>query len=122
MNSRSGVSGTSLHASAVAVKAFEEVPETATPRQKSDLARLKRQAVEYESLFMKEVVSAMRKSVPQEAVTSGGNSEEIFKSMMDDQMAANMAGQGNSGIAQSIYNKLSKTYLSTQAAKNGGAK
>ncbi len=103
-------------------KPFNAVPENATPRQKGDLARLKKLSVDYESLFMKEVVSAMRKSVPPDGITGGGNAGEIYKSMLDDHMAANMARQGNSGIVQSIYNKLSKTYLAVEAAKNGVAK
>lgn len=103
-------------------KTFNAVPENATDRQKKELARLKKLAVDYESLFMKEVVSAMRKSVPKGGATGGGNAEEIYKSMLDDHMAANMARRGNSGIARAIYNKLSKTYLAVEAAKNGGAK
>jgi flagellar protein FlgJ len=117
-----GQSATSPPGAGASKKPFNAVPENATPRQKNDLARLKKLSVDYESLFMKEVVSAMRKSVPPDGMTGGGNAGEIYKSMLDDHMAANMARQGNSGIAQSIYNKLSKTYLAVEAAKNGGAK
>lgn len=126
MNSQIGLTGLSGVGSPISVgakKAFDPVPENATPSQKAELAKLKKQAVEYESLFMKEVVSAMRKSVPKDDGSGdAGNSMEIYNSMMDDQLAGNMAQKGTSGISQELYNKLAKTCLSLQAAKNGGAK
>lgn len=98
---------------------FDEVPANASPAQKAELSKLKKLSVEYETYFMKEVVSSMRKTVPTGGSLNGGNAEEIYKSMMDDQLAGGLAKQGNSGIAQELYNRLSATYLAT-GNKNGG--
>ena len=90
---------------------FNEVPENASPQQKAELGKLKNLSIEYESFFMKEVISAMRTTVPKGDSPDSGNAQEIFTSMMDDKLAGNMAKQGSSGIAQELYNRLSKTYM-----------
>lgn len=97
---------------------FNEIPADATPAQKRDLGKLKTLSREYESFFMKEVVTAMRRTVPKDANSGGGNAEEIYKSMLDDQLSRNMSDKGNSGIAQEMYNRLSKSYIAS-AAREG---
>jgi len=97
---------------------FNEIPADATPAQKRDLGKLKTLSKEYESFFMKEVVTAMRRTVPKDANAGGGNTEEIYKSMLDDQLSKNMSDKGNSGIAQEMYNRLSKSYIAA-ATKEG---
>ncbi|GMT42574.1 MAG: hypothetical protein IEMM0002_0985 [bacterium] len=102
---------------------FNPLPADITAQQKNDLAKLKKLSQQYESFFMKEVVSAMRRSVPKSDLLNGGNAEEIYKSMLDEQWSAHMAESGDTGIAQSIYNMMSKAYLDMQAyAGNGEAK
>jgi Rod binding domain-containing protein len=100
-------------------KKFDEIPANATPTQKVELGKLKKLSSEYESFFMKEVISSMRQTVQKGGNLDGGNAEEIFTSMMDDQLAGSMSKQGNSGIAQELYNRLSKTYLAVSQGKNG---
>ncbi len=101
---------------------FNKIPENATPAQKKDLEKLKTLSKDYESFFMKEVVSAMRRTVPKDSNLDGGNAEEIYKSMLDDQLSSHMANKGSSGVAQELYNRLSKSYLSSSAANRGQLK
>ncbi|MBI5178046.1 MAG: rod-binding protein [Nitrospinae bacterium] len=117
-----GMNGANFRGGATAPmrREFDPVPENATPRQKGDLAQIKKLSKEYESFFMKEVVSAMRRTVPKSASLDGGNAEEIYKSMLDDTMSMNMAEKGNSGIAQELYHRLSAAYLA--AAPKGEKK
>jgi len=84
-----------------------------TPRQAGNLKKLKSLSKEFESFFFKEVISAMRKTVPKNELINGGHAEEIYKSMLDDNMAVHMADRGGSGIAQAMYDRLSKAYLNT---------
>ncbi len=90
---------------------FNPVPQNMPLESKQQLATLKKLSVEFEAVFLKEVVKAMRNTVPKNGYLNGGNAEEIYKSMMDDQMAQSMAENGSSGIAQAVYNKLSIAYL-----------
>lgn len=122
LNGIIGSQGAPRASSTPSSKTFSPVPENATPVQKENLGRLKKLSKEYESFFMKQVISSMRKTVPQDGAIGGGNAEEIYKSMQDDHLASNMANQGNTGIAQSLYNKLSATYLSTPVNNVGKTK
>lgn len=97
--------------------AFEKAPDNLSAPQKRELEKLKGLSKDYESFFMKQVVDAMRKTVPKGSNLNGGNAEEIYKSMLDDQLSSQMAKQGGSGIAESLYNKLSKAYLATLKAQ-----
>lgn len=96
---------------------LDMVPETTHGRPKvadKNLGRLKKLSREFESLFLKEVISSMRKSVPENGLLNGGNAEKIYKSMLDEQWATQMAERGDSGIASSIYKSMSQKYLESQ--------
>ncbi|MFQ5431468.1 MAG: rod-binding protein [Nitrospinota bacterium] len=84
-----------------------------TPQQTGNLKKLKTLSKEFESYFFKEVISAMRKTVPKNTLINGGHAEEIYKSMLDDNMAKEMSNRGGSGIARVMYDRLSKAYLNT---------
>lgn len=66
---------------------------------------------------MKQVVDAMRKTVPKGGYLNGGNAEEIYKGMMDDKLSEQMAKTGGSGIAENLYNTFSKAYLASIKAE-----
>ena len=92
---------------------FNPAPTGLTTRQAGELKKLKTLSKEFESFFFKEVLTAMRKTVPKNELINGGNAEEIYKSMMDDRMAFQIANRGGSGIAQAMYNRLSQAYLAS---------
>lgn len=100
---------------------FAPAPEGLSEQQKKDMNKLKSLSREYEGFFMKQVVDAMRKTVPKNGYLNGGNAEEIYKGMMDDKLSEQMAKNGGSGIAENLYNTFSKAYLaSLKAEKNAG--
>lgn len=102
---------------------FNPAPENLNPQQAGSLKKLKNLTKEFESFFFKEVISAMRKTVPKNKLINGGHAEEIYRSMLDDQIASNMAKKGGSGIAEAMYNRLSLAYMSSQPpAVNKGRK
>lgn len=96
---------------------FAPVPEGLTEQQKRDMDKLKGLSQEYEGFFMKQVVDAMRKTVPKGGYLNGGNAEEIYKGMMDDKLSSQMAKNGGSGIAENLYNTFSKAYLASLKAE-----
>ncbi len=100
---------------------FAPVPDGLTAAQQKDMDKLKGLSQEYEGFFMKQVVDAMRKTVPKGGYLNGGNAEEIYKGMMDDKLSGQMAKNGGSGIAENLYNTFSKAYLaSLKADKKAG--
>lgn len=100
---------------------FAPAPDGLTEGQKKEMGKLKGLSQEYESFFMKQVVDAMRKTVPKDGYLNGGNAEEIYKGMMDEKLSEQMAKSGGSGIAENLYNTFSKAYLaSIKAEKKTG--
>jgi len=99
---------------------FNPTKGSPASQQAGNLQKLKKLSKEFESFFFKEVISAMRKTVPKNTLINGGHAEEIYKSMLDDNMAAQMADSGGSGIAQAMYDRLSKAYLNSVPADQPG--
>ena len=98
------------------------IPESLTPKQKKDLHKLQKLSLEFESYFMKETVKAMRETVPKNELLNGGQAEEIYKSMYDDQLATTLAEKGSSGIAKAIFKQMSRAYLNTGTFAGAGAR
>ncbi|TWW11535.1 flagellar rod assembly protein [Planctomyces bekefii] len=71
-------------------------------RAASDREDIKKVANEFESLFLNIVMKAMRNTVQKSGLIDGGNAEEIYKSMLDEEYTKMMAAQRTTGIANQI--------------------
>ena len=74
-------------------------------------AELKKTAKEFESIFMFQMVSAMRKTVPQNegGLIKKSNGEKIFEGMLDEEWAKRLSGKGQGGgLSGVIYQQLSR--------------
>jgi flagellar protein FlgJ len=60
-------------------------------------------AHDFEALLVKQIFAAMRPTVTKE---SGGFGEEMFTSMLDDQLASHIADAGGLGLADSLTQVL----------------
>ena len=61
----------------------------------------------FESLFIKQVYGAMRKTLnPKNNLMYGGNSEEIFTDMLYTEYSENTSSNTNYGIADMMYKQL----------------
>jgi Rod binding domain-containing protein len=59
--------------------------------------------VEFEALFIKQMLSAMRKSVQKTGLLDGGMAEDIFEDMLYDEYAKSMARNAGFGLADTVY-------------------
>ncbi len=66
-------------------------------------------SVEFESIFVKMMLSQMKKSVEKSGLINGGHAEEIFDDMLYDEYAKNISKTESLGIAEEIYKSLSKS-------------
>ena len=66
-------------------------------------------SVEFESIFVKMMLSQMKKSVEKSGLIDGGHAEEIFEDMLYDEYAKNISKTESLGIAEEIYKSLSKS-------------
>lgn len=75
--------------------------------------RLSKACADFEAIFVQQLFKTMRASVPESKLLDGGRAEELYTSMLDQQVAEQMAhGQGSIGLANQMRNKLAH-YLVT---------
>jgi murein DD-endopeptidase MepM/ murein hydrolase activator NlpD len=70
---------------------------------------LKRAAKEFESLFIYEMLKAMRKTIPEDGLFQGMTGKDTYTAIMDQQLASAMAERGGLGIADIIYRQMMPT-------------
>lgn len=78
-------------------------------QKNGDDAKLKEACVEFESYFLKMMLSSMRDTInTDDSFIPQSNGEKIFQDMLDEEYAKNAAKSGNGiGLAQSLYKQLS---------------
>lgn len=62
---------------------------------------------DFEAVFIKQMLDAMRKTVPEKGMLDGGTGQSIFKDMLYQQYADKMAKTANLGLSRLLYNQLS---------------
>jgi len=77
-------------------------PEAADPGLKSACEGM-------EALFISHMLSEMRKTVPKSDFLGGGHAEEIYTSLMDAELAKQMAGAGGLGLSSVLLEQLSRS-------------
>jgi peptidoglycan hydrolase FlgJ len=73
---------------------------------RGESARLQAATTLLESSFVQELYKAMRETVPEDGMTSGGGGEAIFSGMLDQHIAEVTAGKMKQGLGQALYNQL----------------
>jgi Rod binding domain-containing protein len=69
-------------------------------------AKLRKAAHQLEGVFLSHLFQAMRESVPQNP--DGGTGQEMFTSMLDDELASRAADQLHRGLGEALYRQLSR--------------
>ncbi len=75
-----------------------ELPEA----KKKELGKLKKACSEFESIFMHQMLKEMRKTVNKTGMIHGGQAEEIFADMLDQERAKTMS----IGIGDTLFMQL----------------
>jgi len=83
-------------------------------------AKLRRACKDFEAILIKQLLTTMRKSVPKDGLFGGGFAEDIYQDMRDEQLARSMAHGQGIGIADAMFEQLSRnTHLTIEDIKNG---
>jgi peptidoglycan hydrolase FlgJ len=69
---------------------------------------LKKAASDFESVFVRQFLDLMDTTVTKSEFMRGGQGEEIFKSMLNDQIAQNIASDPSTsfGLAKQVYEQM----------------
>ena len=70
-------------------------------------AALHKAASEFEAIFIKQMLNAMKKTTLKSSLTGISSAQNIFEDLLYDEYSKTMASTGNFGIAKSLYNQLS---------------
>jgi Rod binding domain-containing protein len=71
-------------------------------------AELRRLCHELEAVFLRQLFSAMRSSVPADDQFAPSQGEEIFTGLLDDRLASDAAEKLDRGVGEVLYRQLSR--------------
>ena len=81
-------------------------PETLAGKRED----LRQAAKEFESIFLYQMVAAMRKTVGEGGLIDKGQGEKVFEGLLDEEWSKKLAGQsGDRGLAEAVYQQLSRS-------------
>lgn len=86
------------------------VQNSAHNSQKSlEDTRLKEACKDFQSIFVKQMLDSMKKTINKGGLLDGGQAEEIFGDMLYDEYAKKISENGNLGLDKMMYQQL-KSY------------
>src|SRR4051812_12965951 len=105
-------------AQATSVSQDKRLNDLRTQVNPRDRAQIKQSAEDFESLFLNIVLKSMRDTVQKSGLIDGGNAEDIYKGMLDDEYAKSMASQRNTGLADNIEAFLLQAVAGQKTGEN----
>lgn len=81
------------------------------------VAKAEKVAQDFEAVFISQMLQPMFKDISAEEPFGGGQGEEIWKSMMVDEIGKQMAKAGGIGLAQSVKQEILRMQESRQSVK-----
>ncbi len=76
-----------------------------TRKQRED-AKLKDAVQNFEQVFLKQLFSEMRKSIPKTNLMGDGKEQEMFEGLLDEERAKAWSQSGGIGLADMMYRQL----------------
>lgn len=76
------------------------------------LAELKKATQGIEALFVKDLLSAMRRAIPKESLGASMAGGDIYRDMFDEALAESIGKSNALGIGQILYNQFSRQFRS----------
>ena len=68
--------------------------------------RLHKACVEFESMLLYEIVKSMRRTISKCDLFHGGQAEETYEQLLDQELCRSLGGQRGLGIADALYQQL----------------
>jgi flagellar protein FlgJ len=80
-----------------------EKTQTSTEKRPDISGENHQVAVEFEAIFLKELLKVMRQTVPKSGFLNGGWTEEFYWDMLNQELSECIAHAGGIGLAKMIY-------------------
>ena len=85
---------------------MEQSRDLPDAKGKSDEAKLREAANEFEAIFIQQMLKTMRKTSLESEFIKKSEGEKIFRSMLDEQYAIISAKSGSLGLGEMIFQQL----------------
>jgi len=90
----------------VLLNASQKTPDTTGSMK--DKESLKKSCRDFEAIFIQSLFKAMRKTVPDSGIFEENNSSEMYKDMLDQEIATKIAQKQSIGLAEQMYRQMEK--------------
>ena len=70
--------------------------------------RLREATVQFEAVFVQQMLAAMRSTIPEGGAIDGGHGEDMWASVLDEHLEQLMAGESRGGLADALYRQLTR--------------
>lgn len=98
------------------LSATDTKSQISDPKEK-ELQALRRSCREFEAIYINEMYKAMRKSIPDSGLFEKDMSSELYREMLDMELAKQTAAGKGMGVGEAMYNQL-KEQLSSKKGDN----
>lgn len=82
----------------------EPLGEPKTARELS----AKRAADEFEAIFISQMLKSMSVGIKTDGPFGGGQSEDVYRDLMNEELGKTMSGKGGIGMSDAIYREILK--------------
>ena len=90
-------------------------PNKSETKQEKELASLRHSCREFEAIYVNEMYKSMRKTVPESGLfDKKGMAEDVYREMLDMEMARQTASGDGMGIGKAMYQQLHKLHYSQE--------
>lgn len=87
----------------------------ADTKQEKELHTLRQSCREFEAIYINEMYKSMRKTVPESGLfPKKGMAEEVYREMLDMEMARKTASGDGMGVGKAMYQQLHKLHYSEE--------
>ncbi|HEX2758887.1 MAG TPA: rod-binding protein [Rhizomicrobium sp.] len=102
--------GLSIAGNAMTALQMQPVAQPSIPGKGApgNMAAIDKAASEFESVFISQFLGAMFSGIKSDGITGGGDGEQMFRSLMLDQYAQGLQGQGGFGLAAQVKAQMLK--------------
>ncbi len=92
--------------------------ETQNLSKTTDTKKLKKAAEDFESYFVKQLLTEMRKTTHMNTEDKNNNVRDIYDSMIDDELSKGIVKSGSFGLAKQLFTNMQKVAEHYHATKN----
>ena len=81
---------------------------TSGGKKAPDLAEVEKSATQFEALLLQQMFKSMWESVPKEGMLSGSREEELFRDMLNENLAKEVSEKQSIGIKKVVVNEMKR--------------